>query len=128
MSTLLFDHATQKLTVTWASGEEESWDAANNVDSHSEGPWPDGTYQFVAHMTHPDDAPESEYGSYGGLLFNVPGRSGMEIHSGREETPDGCNRYGFEHCTMGCIRTVDSAMETLVQLLQSDPPTTLTVQ
>src|SRR4051812_21207947 len=92
----LFDHANTALTVQYT--------AFNLADSHSKGEWPDGTYVYVGYNAHGEVAdPDSEYGSFGILVFNVPGRIGMGVHSGRATIPDGLGRVGPQHCTLGCI-------------------------
>ena len=107
---LSFSRSANRLTVIAADGTETIFPAANNVASDSAGHWPDGVFGFIKLMTHPDDAPDSAYGSHGGLLFYVSGRTGMEVHSGRATVPDGLGRVGVYHCTEGCIRTTDDAV------------------
>jgi hypothetical protein len=51
----------------------------------------------------------------------------MGVHSGREGVPDGFGNAGFEHCTMGCIRTTDHAMAQLVRTHAVDPIVSITV-
>jgi hypothetical protein len=122
MSSLQFDRQAKELTLLNADGTTiGTWKAANNVDSHSKGIWPDGEYDFERSKTHPDDAPDSAYGSSGIFIFTVPGREDMGVHSGRESVPDGLGRRGFLHCTMGCVRTTDDAMAQLVTTHRSDP-------
>ena len=128
MSTLQFDRQGNTLTLIPASGAEiHTWDAANFVDSSSEGIWPDGQYGFSYYKTHPDDAPDSAYGSYGIFIFDVPGRDAMGVHSGRRNIRDGAGRIGFRHCTMGCVRTTDEAMAQLIATHQVDPITTIDI-
>jgi hypothetical protein len=103
------------------------WDAANNVDSRCTGQWPNGTYKFAYHVDHPGDSASSPFGAHGIFIFNVPGREGMGVHSGREGIPDGLGRKGFLHCTLGCIRTTDEAMTQLVRTHVLDPITSITV-
>ena len=45
--------------------------------------------------------------SYGNFIFDVPGRTGMGVHSGR------ANDGGVNHPTNGCIRTKDQATSTI---------------
>ena len=123
---LSFSRATSTLTVILADNSETTWPAANNVQSGSL-PWPDGVYQFVQRVTHPGDGPDSPYGSYGGLLFDVPGRTGMEVHSGRASVPDGLGRVGAQHCTLGCIRTTDDAVAAIVAAMAGDALAAITV-
>jgi hypothetical protein len=117
---LSFDRASETLTVINADGTEARFPAANNVASNSAGQWPDGIYGFVQHMTHLDDGPDSAYGSHGGLLFYVSGRTGMEVHSGRATVQDGLGRVGYQHCTEGCIRTTDDAMAYILAAMAGD--------
>jgi hypothetical protein len=51
-------------------------------------------------------------------VFDVPGHSGLAIHSGRSRPLSPTN---------GCIRTTDEATQFLNQLNRSDPLKTLTV-
>jgi len=128
MSTLAFDRQSSTITLTDAGNNNVgSWDAANNVDSHSLGPWPDGAYGFSYHKSHPDDAPDSPYGSSGIFVFDVPGRTAMGVHSGRQNSTDGAGRMGFQYCTEGCVRTTDAAMVILVETHNLDPITSLTI-
>ena len=128
MSTLQFHREANELALLRADGTTIGpFEAANNVDSHSKGPWPDGQYDFDHYGTHPDDAPDSSYGSHGIFIFDVPDREGMGVHSGREDVPDGRARSGFLHCTMGCVRTTDDAMAQLVTTHRSDPITTIDI-
>ena len=129
MSTLQFDREANELTLLNADGATiGTWNAANNVDSHSKGIWPDGEYDIERYKTHPDDAPASPYGSHGIFIFIVPGRADMGVHSGREGVPDGRGRKGFLHCTMGFVRTTDEAMEQLVATHRTDPITTIDIE
>jgi hypothetical protein len=102
--------------------------AYNNVDSPSNGPWPDGTFSYVGYNSHPAlSDPNSEYGAHGILIFDVPNRQGMGVHSGRLSVPDGLGRSGPLHCTLGCIRTTDEAMAAFLGVIGSDPMNDITV-
>jgi hypothetical protein len=128
MSTLEFHRSLNEIALLSGDGSiVGTFKAANNVDSHSRGPWPDGQYDFDHHGTHPDDAPDSPYGSDAIFIFDVPDREGMGVHSGRESVPDGLGRRGFLHCTMGCVRTTDDAMAQLVTTHSTDPITAITI-
>src|SRR5215472_12610536 len=128
MSTLEFSRGSSKMRLVAADNTViASWDAANNVDSHSKGIWPNGVYQFDHYRAHPGDPPNSEFGSHGIFVFDVPNREGMGVHSGRENVPDGLGRSGFRHCTMGCIRTTDDATAQLVRTHAIDPIVSITV-
>jgi len=123
MSQIQFDRLAHQIRLTGIAGEilAGPFDAYNNVDSHSKGIWPDGTYSYVGHNAHPALAdPDSEYGVYGILIFNAPDRIGMGVHSGRRSIPDGLGRTGPAHCTLGCIRTTDEAMAALLQVSAED--------
>ncbi len=128
MATLDFSRTGSKLQLTAANGTViGSWDAANNVDSGSKGPWPNGSYKFDYYVAHPGDPPNSAYGSHGFFGFDVPGREGMGVHSGREGVADGLGRSGFRYCTFGCIRTTDEATAQLVKTHAIDPIASITV-
>lgn len=122
MSTLTFSRSASRLHLIGSDAVEVgNWEAANNVDSHSEGIWPDGTYTFAFYNAHAGLPPSSEYGSHGIFIFNVPGRTGMGVHSGRDGETDGAGRAGFRYCTMGCIRSIDAATAQLVTTHAIDP-------
>jgi hypothetical protein len=128
MSSLEFSRSASTITLLAATGETVGqWDAANFVDSHSDGPWPAGTYNFDHCGTHADDAPNSAYGSNGIFVFNVPNRTGMGVHSGRRDIADGAGRSGFRHCTEGCIRTTDEATAQILATHGADPLSTIDV-
>ena len=95
--------------------------AANNTTRSSNGPWPNGTYPFSSHNNHPPD-PNGPYGSYGIDVFDVPGRTGMGVHSGR------ANSGGPSHPTLGCVRTTDDCMKQITDWQTHDPMTDITIQ
>ena len=102
--------------------------AGNNAQTGSRGPWASGTYNYDYHTTHPDDAPDSAYGSNGNSVFDVPGCVGCGVHSGRANRTDRAGRSGTQHATNGCIRTTDEATSEIQRLIQNgDPVDTLTV-
>ncbi|MHA6907218.1 hypothetical protein ACQUJS_02095 [Ralstonia pseudosolanacearum] len=70
---------------------------------------------------HPESGTNGPYGSHGILVFNVPGRTGMGLHSGR------ANSGAQNHPTLGCIRTTDAAMGFVRNLITTDPVTSMTV-
>ena len=122
MSKMEFSRLGSRIQLTTDDNTEiGSWDAANNVDSHSKGIWPNGVYNFGYYVAHPGDPPDSAYGSHGIFVFDVTDREGMGVHSGREDIPDGLGRRGFRHCTMGCIRTTDDATAQLLRTHAVDP-------
>jgi len=59
------------------------------------------------------------FGSYGNFVFDVPGRTGMGVHSGRN---------GPQSRTQGCIRTTDDATRAIRDLHAIDPLTIITVR
>jgi hypothetical protein len=130
MSILVFDRANSRLTLF---DPEEAplagpFTAFNNVDSHSKGPWPIGTFAYQTYLAHAEVAdPDTEYGKFGILVFSVPNRSGMGVHSGRENIPDGLGRVGPQHCTLGCIRTTDDAMQSLLAAIHGQALASITV-
>jgi hypothetical protein len=132
VSVLRFDRSNEKLTMLRADGTALGpWDAANNVARDSNGIWPDGQYGFSFYAAHPGDppisGPDTAYGSHGIFIFNVPHRIGMGVHSGRANLRDGFKKLGFEHCTMGCIRTTDATMVELLAAHAGDPIASITV-
>jgi RHS repeat-associated protein len=129
LSSLVYNNGTQTLTVVNGQGNVVgTFPASNNAQTGSRGPWEPGTYDYAYHATHPDDAPDSPYGSNGNFVFKVPGCTGCGVHSGRAYTPDRAGRKGPGHATNGCIRTTDDATSLIEQLIQNgDPLTTLTV-
>jgi RHS repeat-associated protein len=122
LSSMSFNRANGALTLYDKNGNVVVvCSAANNVDSHSNGPWPNGTYPFSSHNNHPPD-PNGPYGSFGIDVFDVPGRSGMGVHSGRAD------KGGPKHPTMGCVRTDDNCMRQITDWQAHDPMTRITVQ
>lgn len=120
MSTLdLFDKQGA-LVATYA--------AANFVDSRAKGVWPLGVFHFDHYNPHLGDGPEGAYGANGIFIFDVPGREGMGVHSGRRDVPDGRGRRSYQHCTMGCIRTTDEGTARIMALHATDPIETVTVK
>src|SRR5205807_846363 len=83
LSSMTFNRANGSLTLYDKNGNVVAvCTAANNTTRSSNGPWPNGTYPFSSHNNHPPD-PNGPYGSYGIDVFDVPGRTGMGVHSGR---------------------------------------------
>ena len=119
LSSVVFDRGAGTITVYSGTGSQVGqFPAANNVTSTSGGPWPNGTFAFSHYMAHPESSSTGPYGSNGNFVFNVPGRSGMGIHSGRS---------GPQSKTLGCVRTTDDATGFLFDLHGSDPLTAITV-
>ncbi len=116
-SELLFERKKNRITLIANDGSKVAqYDAYNNVASGN-APFPQGIHKFSHTKKHEDDAPGSAYGSFGIIVFNVPGRTGMGVHSGRV---DAKNNPGPKHPTNGCIRTTDEAMKKIINLHQSD--------
>ena len=130
LSSLVFNRGNGTITVIDGNGNVVgTYPAANNAQTGSRGPWDPGTYDYSYHTTHPNDSPDSPYGSNGNFVFNVPGCTGCGVHSGRVNTPDRRGRRGPQHATNGCIRTTDDATSQINNLTShGDPLTTLTVQ
>jgi RHS repeat-associated protein len=123
LSSLIYNPAAGTVTVVNGAGEAVgSFPAANNAQSGSRGPWPQGDYSYAYHTTHPDDAPNSPYGSYGNWIFNVPGCIGCGVHSGRANSTDRRGRSGVSYATNGCIRTTDGATGLVNQLTAAGDP------
>ncbi len=120
LSDLAFDRGAGTLTVFDSQGNQVAqFPAGNNTTSTSNGPWPNGTYDFSHYNRHPESGPTGPYGSNGNFVFNVPGRTGMGVHSGRR---------GPQSKTLGCIRTTDNATEFLSDLHSNDTIETITIK
>jgi RHS repeat-associated protein len=120
LSSLTYDSGTGTLTLYDGSGNQlGQFPAGNNTTSNSTGPWPSGTYPYSYYMSHPESGPNGPYGSHGNFVFEVPGRAGMGVHSGRE---------GPQSSTQGCIRTTDQGTETISNLNATDPLTVIIVR
>lgn len=123
LSSLIFNRSTQTLTVVGGDGVAlGDFPAGNNAQRSSRGPWGDGTYDYDYHTSHPDDALDSAYGSYGNFAFSVPGCVGCGVHSGRANSTDLAGRSGVKYATNGCIRTTDDATRLISNLIASDDP------
>jgi len=111
LSYLYFDPVAHTITVYSQDGWNlGTYPAFNNTTSYSRGPWDSGVYRYGYHTVHPDDAPDSAFGSFGNYVFRVPGCVGCGVHSGR------LDHGGPEHKTEGCIRTTDAVTELLTNL------------
>ncbi|HLE17459.1 MAG TPA: RHS repeat-associated core domain-containing protein [Syntrophales bacterium] len=119
-SSLDYNSGSGILTVYDKCGNQVGqFPAGNNTTSDSNGPWPPGTYKFSHYMPHPESGPTGPFGSYGNFVFDVPGRTGMGVHSGRN---------GPQSRTQGCIRTTDDATRAIRDLHAIDPLTIITVR
>lgn len=122
MAELEYDGRMHTLTVISVTGEVlASFPAYNTTTTSSNGPWPNGSYDYSHYNPHHESGPNGPYGSHGIFVFSVPGRTGMGVHSGR------ANRGGPAHATLGCIRTTDMAIEFLNSLQDIDPLAAITV-
>lgn len=111
-----FDRAAGTVTYTNQNGTVVgSYPAGNRTANNN--PWPAGTYSFQYWRDHPEKT--TSYGENGNFVFDVPGHTGMGIHSGRN---------GPESRTMGCIRTTDDATEDLHKRTGGRQVGTVTVQ
>lgn len=130
LATATFNKTDHTVTVRDRAGHVVLVEpAGNNAQSGSRGAWADGTYTYAYSTRHPDDAPNSPYGSNGNAVFNVPGCTGCGLHSGRATSTDRAGRTGVNFATNGCIRTTDAATSAIRALERSgDPLTTLTVE
>ena len=120
LSDVTFDRSAGTITVYDNLGNQVGqYPAGNNTTSTSNGAWPDGTYDSSHYVPHPESGATGPYGSNGNFVFDVPGRTGMGIHSGRR---------GPQSKTLGCIRTTDDATDFLKGLNKTDPLKTITVK
>ncbi|MEW6678722.1 MAG: RHS repeat-associated core domain-containing protein [Pseudomonadota bacterium] len=92
--------------------------AGNNTTRASRGPWPMGFFPYSHYNRHLESGPTGPYGSHGIFVFDVPGRSGVGVHSGRR---------GPESRTEGCARTTDPCMDVLNRLHGQTPITDIMV-
>ncbi|HLA74959.1 MAG TPA: RHS repeat-associated core domain-containing protein [Gammaproteobacteria bacterium] len=114
LAQVTYDSRNQTVTVyEGGSTKVHQFPAGNNTTSTSNGPWPSGTFPFDRWKAHPESGPDGPYGSFGNFIFDVPGRTGMGIHSGRS---------GPQSKTEGCIRTTDDATELLDRLSNNPNP------
>jgi RHS repeat-associated protein len=124
-SSLIFNPSTGTLTVLNSAGQIVGvFPAGNNAQRGSRGPWDEGAYNYSYHTTHPDDAADSAFGTYGNWVFDVPGCTGCGVHSGRANSTDKAGRSGVNYATNGCIRTTDGATGTIRTLTNNGDPLT----
>ena len=115
----VFDSRSGTLTILDRNGAQiGQFPAGNNTTSNSNGRWPEGSFPYSHYSPHPTSGSTGPYGSNGNFVFDVPGRTGMGIHSGRK---------GPQSKTEGCIRTTDQATDFLKNLNPQDPLNTITV-
>lgn len=128
LTTITYNATAGTVTVMSAGGAEGTYPAANNAASTSNGPFSLGTFPYSYYSPHTGSDANSAFGSYGNFIFDVPGRTGMGVHSGRANSCDRAGRCGVEYATEGCIRTTDEATEAIRRLHQGgDPVTSITV-
>lgn len=101
------------------SFDGKSYTAYNNVDSSSAGKWPNGKYALERVRYDGLDSDDGSYGSVAKVQFQVAGRSGMQIHSGRMASAAKPANRGPAHPTMGCIRTTNEAVTALVAAIEA---------
>ena len=122
LSTVTYDGNTHTVTYTRNDGTVAgTFPANNNTTRSSNGSWPNGTFNRVGSNPHPESDANGPYGSHGIITFDVPGRTGMGLHSGRADSG------AQNHPTLGCVRTTDDSMETVRNLERTDPVTSINV-
>ncbi|WP_328514826.1 RHS repeat-associated core domain-containing protein, partial [Ralstonia solanacearum] len=122
LSSVTYDGQAHTITIRDNGGNiVGTFPANNNTTTTSNGPWPNGAFPYNNSNPHPESGANGPYGSHGILVFNVPGRTGMGLHSGR------ANSGAQNHPTLGCIRTTDAAMGFVRNLITTDPVTSMTV-
>jgi hypothetical protein len=127
MSSLVFSRAQKRIKLLRSNGAEVgTWHAENNAQSGAQ-PWPNGQYAFSWHSPHAGDDADSSYGSHGNFIFEVPGREGMGVHSGRKNVADGRGNRGPAHVTDGCVRTTDECTGKIKEIHAGDPLKTITI-
>jgi len=120
LTTLVYDPGSGTLVIINGNGYVTgTFPAGNNTVPGSNGPWSSGTYGFSHYMPHPESGVHGPYGSNGNFVFDVPGRPGMGVHSGRD---------GPQSPTEGCIRTTEEATRTIFSMHRHDPIQSITVR
>jgi RHS repeat-associated protein len=130
LSDLNFNRESGILTLTSSSAKVlGSWKASNNVQrSNPKGEWAAGTYKYVWTSDHTGEGASGKFGNVATFIFEVPGRSDMGVHGGREGVTDKAGHTGVDHATNGCIRTTDEAIQTILDTVNDgDPLKTITV-
>ena len=98
---ITFDRGAGTITSANQNGTVVGTYPAGNRTVNN-NPWPDGTFSFQYWKNHPENT--VSYGNNGNFVFDVPGHTGMGIHS---------RRNGPQSRTEGCIRTTDEATNDL---------------
>jgi hypothetical protein len=115
MARLIFRRAASQLMLESASGVPlGSWEAKNNPVAGAQ-PFPDGTWAFSWWSPHTGETENDAFGANGNFIFEVPGRTGMGVHSGRANAAP----PGPAHPTDGCIRTTGAATAKIRQVHDS---------
>lgn len=123
LSSLIYNTSTGTLTVVNGAGQAiGDFPAGNNAQRGSRGALPLGDYGYAYHTSHPGDALDSPFGSFGNFVFNVPGCVGCGVHSGRANSTDRAGRSGVKYATNGCVRTTDGATGLVNQLIAAGDP------
>jgi hypothetical protein len=146
MSSLVFDGTAHTLTLFDARGNQVGqWPANNLVDhayvaKHHGLPFiPNGQYPIQdedrsaphKHDRHGrNGAEDSLNGAYGrfGVIRLKPFKVGKHWHSGVAVHSGRADAGAQNHATHGCIRTTDGAVEGIMDLMQTDPLVSVTVQ
>ena len=128
LSTLQYDGQTGAISLIDSAGDVVGrYPASNNASSSSNGAWPTGTFPFSHYVPHPESDAAGPYGSNGNMVFTVPDRTGMGVHSGRSGRTDRANRSDHHYATEGCVRTTDQATGAIQLLHARDPITTIEI-
>jgi hypothetical protein len=115
---LIYYHTSSRIVLFDKSGKQVgAWRATSNLAKNQQ-PFPSGSFPLDRRRTHEDDSPSSYYGSYGILLFKVPKRDNLGVHSGKKNP---------EYPTHGSIRTTDAAMHAILTHHARDKITELLV-
>jgi hypothetical protein len=129
MSKLIFDGAMHTISLVSSDGKVVgTWTAYNNVDSHATlTHLRNGSYNVQDRSLPHRHTPNANgpYGLYGIIRFYVAGHPGIGVHSGRVHAH---HLPGPQHPTLGCIRTTDNAMSSIINMMATSPLTTVEVR
>ena len=122
MAKLIFRRESGQLLLVSGHRLIGRWDAHNNAEQKSKGPWPDGKYPWSHYNPHADAglfpaAFHAPYGSTGAHIFSVHGRPGLGVHAGRTVGKP----YQLGGLTDGCIRVPSEAMYLINDTHKRDP-------
>ncbi len=102
MSALIFDRTLHRIGLVRKLHRELEltgvWAAHNNVDSTSNGPWPQGMYKWSHYKPHPEEGlfPAASHDSYGGMgihVFTTRSRTTQDLASIAEELLERTTRW-----------------------------------